>query len=118
VWKRGDPGGFVAVLKDCCNHKKPPATTHAIRLTVALEAATLSFELWIGGWQFWCLGERQRAAQPLFFLFWNAPYLTQLIKVSQRKYQTSQHNFVKKPLLSSYSPEHTSSPHLIFRKDR
>jgi hypothetical protein len=31
----------VAVLENCGNHKKPPATIQAIRLTMALEAATL-----------------------------------------------------------------------------
>jgi hypothetical protein len=41
MWK-GCLCAFVAVLKDCRNHKKPPATMQAVRLTVALEADTLS----------------------------------------------------------------------------
>jgi hypothetical protein len=46
----------VAVMEYRGNHTKPPATTPAVSLTVALEAATLSFEVRDGGWQFWCLG--------------------------------------------------------------
>jgi hypothetical protein len=47
VRKGWNSGGLVAMLKNCGNHTKPPATTAAVRLTVALEAATLSFEFWI-----------------------------------------------------------------------
>jgi hypothetical protein len=40
-----------------------------------------------------------------FLLFLNVPYLTQLMKASQRYYQTYQENFVNKLLLSIYSPD-------------
>jgi hypothetical protein len=34
----------VAVVENCGNHKKPPATMQAVCLTLALEAATLFFD--------------------------------------------------------------------------
>jgi hypothetical protein len=36
---------------------------------VALEAATLSLECWIGGWQFWCLSEGRERVSRFSFVF-------------------------------------------------
>jgi hypothetical protein len=67
----------------------------------------------LGDWQsLGALPKLRELAGRLFFCALNAPYLTQLIKASQRHYQTYQPNFVNKPLLSSYPPDQVSSPHL------
>jgi hypothetical protein len=58
----------------------------AIRLTVALEAATLSYDRRDCGWQFWCLSEGGERVSRFSFVL-NVPYLTQLKKASQRYYQ-------------------------------
>jgi hypothetical protein len=43
VRKRWNSGGFVVILKNCRNHKKPPPTMQATCLTKPPEAATLFY---------------------------------------------------------------------------
>jgi hypothetical protein len=78
----------VAILKDCRNHKKPPATTHAVRLTVALEAATLSFAIRDMRLAVLVPVKAESGSAAFLFLFLNAPDLTQLMKAGQLHYQT------------------------------
>jgi hypothetical protein len=67
--------------------KKPPATTHAVCLTVALEAATLSFEVRMAVGSSGALVKAESGSAAFLFVF-ECPYLTQLIKASQRNYQS------------------------------
>jgi hypothetical protein len=64
--KPGNSGGFVAVLKNGGNHKKPPATMQAVCLTVALEAATI-FMLSRAVSSFSCLVKQAGSLAVLFF---------------------------------------------------
>jgi hypothetical protein len=59
----------------------------AVCLTMALEAATLFLEL-NGRLAASHAGQSRERAGRLFFCVLNAPYLTQLIKASQRNYRT------------------------------
>jgi hypothetical protein len=66
-------------------------------LTVLPEAATLFLR---GNWRLAAsyADQSRGLAGRLFFCALNAPYLMQLIKASQRSFQTQLQNFVNKPL--------------------